>query len=218
MGTFTRNLIFGLGALGILWGCGSGTHSGEAARASAASAAARKAAKAADTMVSAVTLNKTASTAPVQVKFELRDRPDVGQPANIDLIIVPMSGAIDRVSGKVESDEGLDLLDGVQIPATDRPAEGVPVRHAIKVQAERDGIFTFSAVLVVESGGQPVTETFSMPVIAGAGMPDLPATPGSATPADRGSAPAATGSAATAPAKAVAIPTKGTPGGAAAVQ
>lgn len=198
MGILSRNLILGACALGTLWGCGSGTHSEDAARASAAAAAARKAAKAADTMVSAVTLNKTPTAVPVQVKFELRERPEVGQPANIDLVIVPESGAVDRVSGKVESDEGLDLLEGDKIAGTDRPAEGVPIRHSIKVQPERDGIFTFSAVLVVESGGQSVTETFSMPVIAGAGMPDLAPKPGVATPA--------------------AIATKGVPSTAAAVR
>jgi hypothetical protein len=183
MGILSRNLIFGVCTLPILWGCGSGTHSGQGAKASAAAAAARRAASGADTMVSAVTLNKTPSAVPVQVKFELRDHPQVGQPATIGLIIVPESGAVDRVTGKVESDEGLDLLEGAQIPATDRPPEGVPIRHSIKVQAERDGIFTFSAVLVVESGGQSVTETFSMPVIAGAGMPDLPTKPGVTSPA-----------------------------------
>jgi hypothetical protein len=204
MGIFSRNLILGVCTLGVLWGCGSGTHSAEAAKASAAAAAAKKAASAADAMVSAVTLNKTPTAVPVQVKFELRDRPQVGQPASIDLIIVPESGAVDRVSGKVESDEGLDLLEGAQIPGTDRPAEGVPIRHAIKVQAQRDGIFTFSAVLLVESGGQSMTETFSMPVIAGAGVPDLPPRPGVATPTDKGTA--------------AAITTKGAPSTAAAVR
>jgi hypothetical protein len=202
MGTFSRNLILGLGALAILWGCGSGTHSGEAARASAAAAAARKA-NASDSMVSAVTLNKTPTAVPVEVKFELKDRPQVAQPANIDLIIVPMSAAVDRVSGKVESDEGLDLLEGAQIAGSDHPAEGVPIRHSIKVQPQRDGIFTFSAVLVVESGGQSMTETFSMPLIAGSGMPDLPG---------------GSGASGAESAQATAIATKSAPGPTAAVQ
>ena len=217
MGTFGRNLIIGLGALGVLGGCGSGTHSADAARAIAAAAAAKKAASAADTMVSAVTLNKTPTAAPVEVKFELRDRPQVAQPVSIDLVIVPLSAAVDRVSGKVESDEGLDLVDGAQIPATDRPAEGVPIRHSIKVQPQRDGIFTFSAVLVVVSGGQSATETFSMPVIAGAGIPDLPAKPGVATPASKGAASGTTGTLGNAP-RSAALATKGASTTAAAVQ
>jgi len=213
MGTFSRNLVLGLGALVVLWGCGSGTHSAQSTKASAAAAAARKG-NGGDTMVSAVTLNKTPSAVPVEVKFELRDRPQVAQPANIDLIIVPLSAAVDRVSGKVESDEGLELVDGAQIPAADRPAEGVPIRHSIKVQPKRDGIFTFSVVLLVDSGGQSATETFSMPVIAGAGLPDLPAKPGSASPAGQGAASAA-GAASPTPMKSAAI-TKGAPATAAA--
>lgn len=217
MGTFGRNLIFGLVALGVLCGCGSGKHSADAAKASAAAAAAKKAASAADTMVSSVTLNKTATAAPVEVKFELRDRPQVAQPVTIELNIVPLSAAVDRISGKIESDEGLDLVDGAQIPATDRPAEGVPIRHSIKVQPQRDGIFTFSAVLVVVSGGQPSTETFSMPVIAGAGIPDLPAKPGVAAPAGKGAASGTAGTLGSTP-TAAAIATKGTSTTAAAVQ
>jgi hypothetical protein len=82
---------------------------------------------------------------------------------------------MDRVSGKVQADEGLELVDGAQIPATERPVQGVPIEHLIKVLPKRDGIFTFSATLTVESGGQSSTETFSMPLIAGAGLTDLPA-------------------------------------------
>jgi hypothetical protein len=125
-------------------------------------------------MVSAVPANKPGAV-PLQVKFELRGRPDLGQPVDVDLMIVPLTGTMDRVSGKVQADEGLELVDGAQIPATERPVQGVPIEHLIKVLPKRDGIFTFSAILTVESGGQSSTETFSMPLIAGAGLTDLPA-------------------------------------------
>jgi hypothetical protein len=140
----------------------------------AARAAAARAAKPADSLVSAVAANKS-STVPLQVKFDLLDRPDVGKPVDVKLVIVPMSGSVDRISGKVQADEGLELVEGAQIPATERPAEGVPIEHAIKVRPQRDGIFTFSAVVTVDSGGVSSSETYSMPVIAGAGLPDLPA-------------------------------------------
>jgi len=182
MRTLNRNLALGLLVGGILCGCSSGQDSGDGARLSARAAAARKAAKAPDILVSAVPASKNA-TFPVQVKFDLKDRPDVGQPVDINLVILPTSASVDRISGKVQADDGLELVDGAQIPASDRPAEGVPIQHTIKVRPERDGIFTFSAVLTVDTGGQSNTETYSMPVIAGAGMPDLPASPGTGKPA-----------------------------------
>jgi hypothetical protein len=181
-----RSLVLSIAAAVLIAGCGSQSSGGSAAGQAPIKAVTRKAANPADelsrTMVSAVAANKP-STLPVQVKFELRDRPDVGQPVDVDLAIVPMSASVDRLSGKVEGEDGLELLDGAQIAATDRPAEGVPIRHAVKVVARREGIFTIHAVVTVDASGQTSTETYSMPVIAGGGAPDLPAKSAAGPPA-----------------------------------
>jgi hypothetical protein len=125
-------------------------------------------------MVNAVAANK-ASPVPVQVKFDLPAHPVVAQPVSIDLVVVPLNALVDRVSGKVEADDGLQVLDGAQIPPVDRPAEGMAINHTIKVLPTRDGIYVFRAVVTVESGGVASSETYSMPLIVGAGIPDLPA-------------------------------------------
>jgi hypothetical protein len=175
MWTLTRNLAVWLLAAGTLCGCGSGEPAGTSDRAAALHAhAAKRADPLAVRMVSAVAAGKS-SAVPVEVKFDLRQRPGVSQPLDVDLVIVPTSANVDRISGKVVADDGLDLVDGAQIPATDRPAPGVPISHTIKVLPKRDGIFTFSAVVTVDSGGQSTTETYSMPLIAGAGLAGAPA-------------------------------------------
>jgi len=134
--------------------------------------------------VNAVADPKGGDPVPVQVKFQLRSRPDVAQPLDVDIAIVPVSGSVDRVVGTVEGEDGLDVVDGAQIPAADRPPEGVSIPHIIRVLPKRDGIFTLSAVLTVDSAGQSSRATYSIPIIAGAGMPDLPAKPAaSAAPA-----------------------------------
>jgi hypothetical protein len=165
-----------LAVLVLAAGCGSGT-TPSASTPAAHSAAPKKPVNPAEarlrTMVSAVPDHKS-TTLPVQVKFDLRDRPQVAQPLDIEVVIVPLSGAVDRVSGAIEADAGLDLVDGASIPATDRPAEGVPIEHNLKVLPTRDGIFTFRVTITVDSAGQTSSETFSMPVIAGAGMPVPP--------------------------------------------
>jgi hypothetical protein len=178
MWSASRNPAVWLLAAGILCGCGSGQP--PAATASRITAARKPPARPVDTlavrMVSAVAASKS-SAVPVQVRFELRGRPGVAQPLDIDLVIVPTSASIDRVSGKVVTDDGLELIDGAQIPATDRPAQGVPIAHTIRVLPKRDGIFTFSAVVTVDSAGQSTTETYSMPLIAGAGLSGVAAKP-----------------------------------------
>jgi hypothetical protein len=172
-----RNLALSLAAAALLAGCG--------ARSPAGSGPAKTPARTAKTalspsdelsrsMVSAVPANKP-STVPLQVKFELRDRPDIGQPLELDLAIVPMSGAVDRVWGKVEGEDGLDLVDGAEIAPAEHPVEGAPIRHVVKVLPQREGIFTVRAVLTVDAGGSPSTESYLMPVIADS---DGPAAPG----------------------------------------
>lgn len=177
MQTVVRTVTLCLAAAALLAGCGSGTQQDTANLSNKARAAA-KAVKPADVisanMVSAVAVNKTAGV-PVEVRFEIKGRPQIAQPVDVDLVILPLSASVDRLSGKVQTEDGLDLIDGADIPASDHPAEGVPIRHTVRVQPKQDGIFMFSAVLTVDGGGQSSTQTFSMPVIAGAGMPALPA-------------------------------------------
>jgi hypothetical protein len=197
MWILSRNLMVGLVVPLLAYGCGSGNDSGAAARAQAARAAAKRHAKPADALVSAVAASKTV-TLPVQVKFDLHTRPDVGQPVDVDLVILPTSAAIDRVSGKITGDEGLEVVDGGLIPASEHPAEGVEIHHPFRVMPKRDGIFTFSAALTVDSGVRSQTQTYSMPLIAGTGMPEAPPKPPGTTTAT--TAVAAPASAPTAPA------------------
>jgi len=169
-----------LGAVAILGACSSGETPGAAASAARPSQAAQRKSLPSNVlspdMVSAVSAGGTGAPA-VQVKFELRQRPAVAQPVDIDLAIVPASGALDRVSGKVEVGDGLELVAGGEIPPTERPVEGVPILHSIKVLPKKDGIFTVSAVLGVDAAGESSSQTFSIPVIVGAGLPEQPAKP-----------------------------------------
>ena len=181
----SRNLALVLAAAAILAGCGSHSPGGGAASAPGAKTVAKKPLNPMDqlsrNMVSAVASTKP-SMVPVQVKFELRGRPDVGQPVDLDLAIVPMSASVDRVSGKVEGEDGLELVEGGDIAASDRPTEGVPIRHTVKVLPKREGIFTVRTTLVVSASGVASTESYSMPLIAGspAGSPEAPAAPAAA--------------------------------------
>jgi len=167
-----RNLVLILAAAALFSGCGS-SGNGTTPQ-SGTKSLAKKTVNPADeisrNMVSAVASNKP-STLPVQVKFELRDRPDVGQPVALDLAIVPMSASVDRVFGKVEGEDGLELVEGAEIAASDRPPEGVPIRHSVKVLPKRAGIFTVRASLTVDAAGVASTESYSIPLIAAAAAP-----------------------------------------------
>ena len=171
-----RNLALSVAAAALLVGCGSQS-SGDGAKPAAGKPVIRGALNANEeisrNMVSAVAANKP-SALPIQVKFELRDRPHVGQPVELELAIVPMSASVDRVSGKVEGEEGLEVVEGAQIAATDRPAEGTPIRQSVKVLPRQDGILTARVVVTVDAAGQASSEAYAIPLIAGGESPDLP--------------------------------------------
>jgi hypothetical protein len=116
----------------------------------------------------------------VSVRYDLKMRPQVAQPLDLNLVILPTAG-IDRVSGKIEADDGLELVSGADIAATERPAEDVPISHSIRVVPQREGVLMLRAIITADSGGQPSSQTFSIPLIAGAGAaePAAAGTPGS---------------------------------------
>lgn len=181
-----RNLALSAVAAALLAGCGSHSSGGGATQ-TAAKPVARKTVSAAEelsrNMVAAVAANKP-SALPIQVKFGLRDRPHVGQPVDLDLAIVPMSASVDRVSGKIEGEEGLEVVDGAAIAATDHPVEGTPIRQSVKVLPKQEGILTVHAVMTVDAAGQTASEAYAIPLIAAGAAADIPGkTAGPATPA-----------------------------------
>ena len=124
-------------------------------------------------MVAAVT-PPGAGPSSVQVKFELQGHPDVAQPLEVDVAIVPLLGNVERISGKFSADDGLEVVSGQDMPGADKPVEGTPIHYSVRVLPKRDGIFTLTAVLAVDAATRSTTETYSMPVIVGAGLPGVP--------------------------------------------
>jgi hypothetical protein len=122
-------------------------------------------------LVAAVTTAKSGATM-LQVKFELGARPEVGDPVDVDLVIVPAADNIDGISGTIQGDDGLEVVSGATMPQAEKPVFGTPIHHSLKLRAKRDGIFTLNASMTVESGGQALGPVYSMPIIAGNGLAD----------------------------------------------
>jgi hypothetical protein len=78
----------------------------------------------------------------------------------------------DSVSALFQAPEGIEIVDGSQLARVEKLADGTPVRHVVKILAKRDGIFTVSAVVSVSLPNQDLMRTFSIPVIAGEGLPE----------------------------------------------
>jgi hypothetical protein len=109
---------------------------------------------------------------PVELKFSLPTRPEVGQVTEIDVAVVPRMPVPDSVSVSFQTGDGLDLVEGSQLERIEQLTDGSPVRHIVKVLPKRDGIFAVTAVVSFTAKNQDFNRTFSIPVIAGEGMPE----------------------------------------------
>src|SRR5262249_22967202 len=125
-------------------------------------------------MVAAVSTSKTGPA--VEVKFYLLQRPEVGQPLDVDVAIVP-GPALEGLSADFQGADGLDLVGGGQLARVDKPAEGAPLAHTVKVVPKRLGVFAVTVVVSTYASNQSSTRSFSIPVIAGEGVPGLAAKP-----------------------------------------
>ncbi|MBS0419180.1 MAG: hypothetical protein JSR66_15830 [Proteobacteria bacterium] len=175
--------FWGVGWLALLASaallCAPGCGSGDSAPKSAVTRAhkGRKAAESAalpgeqplNEMVAAVT---PAKGPPVELKFALPVRPEVGQVTELDVALVPSQPVPDSVSISFQVAEGLEIVAGSQMDRVEKLTAGTPIRHVLKVLPKRDGIFTISAVVSFTAGNIESTRAFSIPVISGVGLPD----------------------------------------------
>jgi len=150
-------------------GCGKAERTGNPARPSRS--AAKKAPDAAELaladMVSAVASGKP--SADMQLKFELRGRPVVGEPVDVDLALIPAQD-LDRIYATFQAGDGLEITKGAKTPEVDRPPAGIPIPHTLTIVPKRDGVFYVSAIVLADSSNESVTHSFWIPVIAGAGI------------------------------------------------
>jgi hypothetical protein len=121
-------------------------------------------------MVAAVAAAKAGP--PVEVKFALPTRPEVGQVMDLDVAVVPREPVPDSLSVSFQVADGIDIVDGSHLERVDKLVDGTPIRHVVKILPKRDGIFALTAVVSFAASNQDWSRTFSIPVIAGEGLPE----------------------------------------------
>lgn len=158
-------------------GCGSGDKSSAATSSFNAKARKQKSAvtakagqQALGDMVSAVSAAKVGP--PVEMKFALPSRPEVGQVMDLDVAVIPRAPVPDSVSVSFQVVDGLEIVEGAQLERIDKLVDGNPIHHVVKILPKRDGIFALIAVVSFEVANQDLSRTFSIPVIAGEGLPE----------------------------------------------
>ena len=113
-------------------------------------------------MVEAASQGK--SQLPVKLKFDLRERPAIGQPLDVDVAVLPQ---IDAVAGDIQvaGGDGLTVAAGanqLELPAMEA---GQVYRQDIKVTPTGDGVLLLSLTVSLKHDDQTDSRTFSIPLI-----------------------------------------------------
>jgi hypothetical protein len=104
----------------------------------------------------------------------MTDRPQPGQPLSVQFVLIP-AATVQSLAAKFEGDEGLTVVSGDQVPTVEKPPPNVPIRHTLTVLPKADGIYMVTVTLSVGMEDDTKARVFSIPVIAGNGLPQLAA-------------------------------------------
>jgi len=120
-------------------------------------------------MVEAV--GPSGTPAPIELRFSIRARPEVGQDDEVDYAVIPQVAGLETIRLAFGALTGLQVVSHGPMLAAIKPASGVPIFGSVTVRPVKAGLFTLTAaVAVVESAtGDSVVWPFSIPVIAGQG-------------------------------------------------
>jgi hypothetical protein len=104
--------------------------------------------------------------APVDLKFDIASKPELGKPLQVTVAVVPRSAEISQLRLLFQSNEAFDVQSGSETVA-DAPADGVAVTHVVTVVPKREGVYYLGAVALVEGAGGSVARSFAIPIIVG---------------------------------------------------
>jgi hypothetical protein len=118
------------------------------------------------------------SQPPVELRFSIHDRPQVGRDDEIDYALIPQTPGLETIRLDFAALNGLEVVSHGPTLAAIKPASGQPIFGSVTVRPEKTGLFTLMAEVGVESSpGDSVMWSFSIPVIAGEGPAQTAANP-----------------------------------------
>lgn len=125
------------------------------------------AAKALAGMVEAV--GPSSSQAPVELRFSIRNRPQIGEDDEVDYALIPEAAGLETIRMVFGAINGLQVVSHGPALTAIKPAVGVPIFGSVTVRPVKAGLFTLTAAVAVQSSGDSVVWPFTIPVIAGEG-------------------------------------------------
>ena len=103
----------------------------------------------------------------VELKFELKSRPEVGKPLTIDIALMPRV-ATDTMNITYLATDELTVQPTTMPSKYERVQAGSVYRNQATVIPKENGVFSLSAIVMVQTDTGDITRTFAIPVVIGA--------------------------------------------------
>jgi hypothetical protein len=104
------------------------------------------------------------SQAPVDIKFDLAQKPKVGQPLEVNLALIAQVSA-NPATVQVSGAEGLAVAPGGQFDIASEEA-GEVYKHTVSVTPETDGVLLLGVTVSLKHDDMTDTKAFTIPIIA----------------------------------------------------
>lgn len=106
--------------------------------------------------------------AAVQLRYDILGKPQVGEPVEIELALVPQADA-DTLSVHIGGMDGL-ALSGDLDPTTSAPKFQELVKYRFTATPAVEGVFYVTITANLEHNGSAMSRTFSVPMVVGAAV------------------------------------------------
>jgi hypothetical protein len=115
-------------------------------------------------MVTAV--SSAASTTPIDLKFRLDGRPEVGKPLQVTIALIPdRSARVARIHLSLQGGDGLRIDSGTSADIEVSESDTV-VQRELRLQPLQAGVHALSITTLVDTDSASIARTYSIPVIA----------------------------------------------------
>src|SRR5690349_1879227 len=114
-------------------------------------------------MARAVTVGKP--VAPVDLKYEIRSKPEAGTATEVEIALIP-SAPVQDLSVTVSAADGVTLA-GNLTASFKQPTPGEPQKHTFSMLPDHDGMFYITVIATPSNSGTNDARTFSIPFIVG---------------------------------------------------
>ena len=103
--------------------------------------------------------------AAVEIKYEIMTKPEVGQPTDVEIALIPGAG-VETIDATISGMEGVTVSG--QLTANYSQVEaGRAYKHTFSLLPERNGVYYLTVAVSTKMGGASLGRTFSIPLAVG---------------------------------------------------